>query len=140
MAIGLGGASSAIGSGALPSTHTPDVKMTKRLSALAPRGTRALRRGEDRLDRELLDGRAAAGHRVERRVHVAVLRFGGAAKRLDVAEVADDRMRAARGDALGLLGVAHERRDGVTAAKQRVEHGRADVAGRTGQEKCAWSA
>ncbi len=40
-------------------------------------------------------------------------------------------MRAARRDALGLFGVAHERRDGVTAAKQCFEHGTANVTGRT---------
>ena len=97
-------------------------------------GARALRRRQDGLHRKLLDGRSTTRHRVERRVHVSVLRFGGAAKRLGLAEVADDRMRAARRDARGLLVVAHERRHVVTAAKQRVEHRRADVAGRTGKK------
>jgi hypothetical protein len=105
------------------------VKITKRLSTLAPpvRG----RRGEDRVDRQLLDGGPAPGHRLERGVDVPVLRFRSAAKRFDVAQVADDRMRAACGDALGLFGVAHERCDGVTAAKQCFEHGPANVTGRT---------
>ena len=43
-------------------------------------------------------------------------------------------MSAARGDARGFLVVAHERRDVVTAAHERVEHGRADVSGRARQE------
>ena len=56
--------------------------------------------------------------------------FGGAAKRLDIGKVADDRMRHVRRRARP-FGIAHERRDGVTAAKQCVEHSRADVTGRT---------
>src|SRR3990170_7765715 len=68
-------------------------------------------------------------------MHVPVLRVGGAPVRLGIAEIADDRVRAARGDMGGLLVVAHERRDVVPGADERVENGRADVAGGTGQEE-----
>ena len=65
---------------------------------------------------------------------VTVLRVGGRAERLGVGEVADDRMSATRGDARGLLIVAHERRDVVTAAHERVENSPADVSCRARQK------
>ena len=93
----MGGASSAIGSGALPSTHETrrenDETVVRRV-APDVRGRFAAAMIVSM--RELLDRRAAAGRPVERSVHVAVLRFGSAAKRLGVGEIADDRMRATR--------------------------------------------
>ena len=69
-----------------------------------------------------------------RGVDVAVLRFGRAAERFDVAQIANDRMRAARGDALGFFRIAHKRGHRVSAANQRVKHCGTDIAGCTSQE------
>ena len=107
----------------------------KRFSgAFEPARAAALRRGDDHLERRAVDRRAAARRRIVRRVDVAVLRVGGRAERLRIGEIADDRMAAARGDARRLAVVAHERRHVVTAAHERVEHGRADVSRRAGQK------
>src|SRR5205085_9051109 len=65
---------------------------------------------------------------------VAVLRVDAAAERVRLFEVADHRVGAALGDAPRLLVVADERRHVVSAAHQRVEHGRADVARRARQK------
>jgi hypothetical protein len=81
-----------------------------------------------------LDAGTAAGRRVERRVHVTVLRLGAAAKRLEIRQAADHRMRAALGDAAGLLVVADERGHVVPGAHERVENGGADIARRSSQK------
>ena len=97
--------------------------------ARAPGGRR-----DDRLERGAIDRGPAPGVESSARVDVAVLRFGGAAKRLRIGQIADDRCAAARGDSRGLLIVAHERGHIVPAAHERVEHGRADVSGRARQK------
>src|SRR5438445_10220142 len=55
-------------------------------------------------------------------------------ERLRLGEVPDHRHGAALGDAPGFLVVAHQRGDVVTAAHERVEHGRANVTGCASEE------
>ena len=56
------------------------------------------------------------------------------AKGFRLGEISDHRPAAARRNGARLLVVTHERGNVVAAAHERVEHGRADVAGRAGQE------
>src|SRR5258706_584009 len=65
---------------------------------------------------------------------VSVLRVRHGAIGIRLAEVADDRPRASRRYTCGFLVVAHERRDVVTGAHERLEHCTADVSGCTGEE------
>ena len=67
-------------------------------------------------------------------MHVSILRVDRAAIRVGLREIADHRMRAALRDAARLLVVADQRGHVVAAAHERVEHGAADVAGRTGEK------
>ena len=110
--------------------------MTKRfagaLESAAVRGR--FEAADDHLEHRFVDLGPASGRAVVRREHVAVLRLGAAPVRLGIGEVADDRMRAALGDAPRLLVVADERRHVVSGAHQRVEHGAADVSGGAAQE------
>src|SRR5206468_736716 len=96
--------------------------------------SRPLRRLHDRLDRELIDRRTATGRRIERGMDVSVLAVGGLPERIRFGEVAEHRMAAALRDVTRFLVVADQRRDVVTGANERVEHGGTDVAGGTGEK------
>src|SRR4051812_33284318 len=114
--------------------HTRRVDDEALVGAGAAGGARPPGRRDQDLERRLFDRRAAAGAGVVGGVHVAVLRVDAAAERVRLFEVANHRMGAALGNAPRLFVVADERRHVVSAAHQRVEHGRADVAGRARQK------
>ena len=108
--------------------------MRKRFGVVDPAVQGRFAAAIERLQGQGVNRRTAPRYRVERGVHVTVLRVGGGPYAVRLAQIPNHRPCSAPATRPAFRCIAHERGHHVAATHERVEHGAADISRRAREE------